>query len=300
MILIIIKINQRINKMKKEVIISVIVILIFSSVLGYLYFFHRPQNNYSEEDKLELNIAFAFKDDLISTGYSLNGIEGITSKKGYTQKVVWKNKTNKLYNVNLENQNYYRDYSEFKMFENMRKNIELKKPYEVFVEEEVIKDNQTINLKLKSKYYRNPVICVSWTLSYLTVKNTEIGKTMDLYKEIEEYEDKIKSLDNKKDDYESSLKFYEDKIESLKKEISNRIDYFENDNKKYDKCYILNQNLDDNKEVSLNFDYEIYSEINKYDKIEFLIMDSDYIENKWITEYDNKDIGGNNKIIEIS
>lgn len=151
--------------MKKMIFFGIILCIIISLLVFTYYKFEYK----TEKDYANLTISAQEQDKFIKTGYKIeyDGFkkEGETIFGELLEKIPLNN-TIKIYNSNLENQNYYTDLKTLETTKqiNYRVRFDLKKPEPIQVN--ILKDNgEQIELQLISKDYRNVLFCLKWSVS---------------------------------------------------------------------------------------------------------------------------------------
>lgn len=162
--------------MEKTTISLIIVCLILA---GVGYFIYINQGSKQIEGYSNVTIIAESNNKKVATGFiiEINGeiIGGNTSMSPELLKI--KNGLVKIYNSNLENQNYYiEEYNINLTGENKRIKFDLDAPKEIKYN---LTDSNPINITLYSENARDLDFCLSWSLNYLRVSalnSTKIEK----------------------------------------------------------------------------------------------------------------------------
>lgn len=179
---------------------STVFLIIFCILLagGLFYFsknidFSRKKIEYSN-----LSISAELKGQKIKTGYiietSQGRIVGNTSQT-YEKQTIQRNQIIKVYNKNLDNQNFYTNYQEINLTEGVKRiTLKLEEPTEIIVK---INDTNPIQVNLKSENARNVDFCLKSSVAYIFVKNSQYEeKKIENYTDWKCYDSKLKLVNS--------------------------------------------------------------------------------------------------------
>lgn len=151
--------------------------IILFGLFGYLYY------NLDFNSKIEytnITISAEFNNQKIITGYIIETKDGLivgNTSQSYEKVVVRKDETIKVYNTNIDNQNFYKNLQDVNLTMNTKRiTLKLKEPKIIEYE---IERNDLIKINLKSEDARDIDTCISWSTNYIFVKikNLEEIKT---------------------------------------------------------------------------------------------------------------------------
>jgi len=164
--------------MSKTTLILTIFCLVLLGALGYFYY--KYEYSVSIIEYSNLSISAEENGRKIKTGFIIETQDGNilgNTSKSYEMAKVRIGDVIKIYNKNIEDQNFYTDVKEFEMKpENRRVKLTLEKPKEIIVK---INKTKPIKIFLKSEDARNIDFCISWSANYIFVEAlnfTEIDK----------------------------------------------------------------------------------------------------------------------------
>jgi len=150
-----------------------IYLILFCLVLagGFAYFYYNYDLKKEVIEFSNLSISAEFNGQKIKTGYIIESehgkIEGNTSQS-YEKAIVTKNQEIKIYNKNIDDQNYYIDSRTFNITKSTQRiTLELIEPKEINVK---ILSKNPILVYLESEDARDIDFCLSWSLNYIFVK----------------------------------------------------------------------------------------------------------------------------------
>ena len=235
----------------------IVIFLVLGGVLGYLYFTKEKPIQETMETRVNLTIAASENNRYIKTGYRIEAVgipfskSGETNTLGSVLETLPFNYTYNIYNVNIENQNFYTSKQIISVKENKIYRVELKpqRPGSIEVYRKG-RFNGVDNLSLivESKgYYQNVLFCVKWSLNVIKID------FLSKYNEIPKPES----------------------------------------HKKYFNCYTTGVSLN-NEMMEIPISYRYWEVLTKDDFIHLVVMDSDLINNNYVSEVYNTDVGGKN------
>jgi len=162
-----------------------IYLILFCLVLagGFAYFYYNYDLKKEVIEFSNLSISAEFNGQKIKTGYVIESehgkIEGNTSQS-YEKAIVTKNQEIKIYNKNIDDQNYYIDSRTFNITKDTQRiTLELIEPKEINVK---ILSRDPILVNLESEDARNISFCLSWSLNYIFVKTNFTKQEIKDYK----------------------------------------------------------------------------------------------------------------------
>lgn len=127
-----------------------------------------------------LSISAELNNQKVVTGYIIETIDGEiigNTSQSYEKVIVRKNQIIKIYNKNINDQNFYTDLREVNITKDtMRFDLKLEEPKEIRIK---IISEEPLIIDLKSEDARDIDFCLTWSLNYIFVdaKNfTEIEK----------------------------------------------------------------------------------------------------------------------------
>ena len=165
--------------MNKTTIFSLIFCAILIGALAFFYFTYDKKE--VSLDYSNLSISAEFNNQKIKTGFVIETvgeiIEGNTSQS--YEKVIVRNGLVKIYNKNLEGQNFYTDSKEINISGTQRIDLKLQEARNITVD---IISTEPLIIDLKSPDARNIDFCLTWSLNYIFVKSNE-------FQEIEKIDD---------------------------------------------------------------------------------------------------------------
>lgn len=150
--------------MEKKTIFILIFCLVIIGILVFVYYKYEPL----EKEYYNLSISAEYQDKKIITGFKIEPINiiGNTSKTYYETYKVEKSII-KIKNLNIENQNFYSDELEINLTENKRIDLILSKQEKI---EHSIIENDTINLTIYSKNFKDIDFCLKGSFNYMFIK----------------------------------------------------------------------------------------------------------------------------------
>lgn len=180
--------------MNKATISLIILCLVLAGTFGYFYYkydFTKKEIEYSN-----ISISAEFNNQKVVTSYvieAINKIEGNTSQS-YEKETV-QNGIIKIYNKNLENQNFYTDLREINITKNQRITLKLEEPKEIKTE---ILNKNPIILYLESEDARNIDFCLSWSMNYIFVKTNFTKIDIKNYENLDCYDGNFSLINSNK------------------------------------------------------------------------------------------------------
>lgn len=176
--------------MKRRIIIAILAIVLIGVLLAFYFNFDFNFDFFNNDTYLiNISIAALYDDDFISTQYYVSNIQQkqkYTLLGGYVQERIPFNTTTKIYNVNLEHQNFYTDVNEVKFDDDKTHRIylQLSKP-DILKVVNINDTGELINIELKSNNYKKIRYCLRWSPNVITVKDVAFQAKNDDMKTID-------------------------------------------------------------------------------------------------------------------
>lgn len=162
--------------MNKQTIYLIIFCLILAGGFGYFYYkydFKKPTLEFST-----ISISAEYNNQKVVTGYVIktsNGTKIANTSQSYEKAMVVKNTIIKIYNKNIEDQNFYTDLREFNITEDTKRiNLKLVEPKEIKIK---ILSTKPLLVNLESEDARDIDFCISWSSNYIFVEIINFTKT---------------------------------------------------------------------------------------------------------------------------
>lgn len=253
--------------MNKKIIFFIILTLLISGVMVYYYFFYEKEIKENAIKMSEISIIVSdmnAPDKNLQVPFEISGVDVSFSKIGNTSSygaTLIKVPFNYTYKISVIPNNENNYYSSIKTFSSNSQNIQQVRFF--------LKRAGEIEVSSKTALaLNNPLI--------LNVKLSG-----------ENFADLI---------YCVKWGMHIIKVTTNNTEISIPSQY-----KNYDKCFLTGLSLNStNTEYDLELSYKTIGYLDNNDFIKVVILDSDYIDGEYLSEYLDKDIGGKNKEFEFT
>lgn len=242
----------------------VILLIIFLSVLGYIYFVYEKPSQDVIEETVNLSISAHLEktpDKKIEIDYKIIGKnisftkKGRTSPSGFILEKIPANYKYTIYGFSPEGKNYYSFSRDFNTLNKINRQIRLE-----IIESAnlrlngngLLKNNENLTLEItqtSSGEYKNPIICLDESFHLIEV-----------------------ILDGNYEKVEKPSNY-----------------------SKFNDCYDINHSFSSiNSKKTFNIRYRKWASLDSSDFIKVVVLDRELFNNKLILERDGKDIGGKN------
>ena len=159
--------------MNKTTIFSLIFCAILIGALAFFYFTYDKKE--VSLDYSNISISAEFNNQKIKTGFIVETIDGTiegNTSQSY-EKVIVRNGLVKIYNKNLNGQNFYTDSKEINISSLQRIDLKLQEAKNITVD---IISTEPLIIDLKSSDARDIDFCLTWSLNYIFVKSNEFAE----------------------------------------------------------------------------------------------------------------------------